>query len=557
MQKKINIPIFIKSNDKQILNKAYNIWISSLVEEGVAFFSLTIRLVEIYVNNPKEIFINNTKIANKEILKILERFSRIEFIDCIYGSFEVTNKNIPYLSLIIGFRSHYNSIDFIKIKIMEILYASNRSNFKLIYIKKFFNIIKVLQHLSKNFFKTQDPIIFFATYSNVNKDAHSMIVDSVANGRIECLKITYYSNQLVHNDIKIENEIPLGLLSNIKSIPKKVQNNLNLEILYYFDIYFSLFDIIVDINDNLYQKIENSTFSYEYIGNIDNFILKNHHLIFQKIKKSVFEFLNLSALTFIFSKSSEKLIKQFKIFFNYEKKQLNFNLIEFLDGIYFVDLNIKKKKEECIDISQPLYILHFFNRAYEDLFKFSNYPQIWKTKLLHNFTEDEFISFCKNFRVMLFGNLETELKILFLLDVSNSFKSQLILDMIIKFYGFQNISFSSIDEKLKFENFNNELKFSQEMVDLLKNLSFGKILTIRLDSKSLKSPTSLKYIIITSNYNKRVLRLLDKNSLKSRINKFTIIDNCTLTNKEINDFEKELPQILVYCNKIFFNNKNN
>jgi hypothetical protein len=236
---------------------------------------------------------------------------------------------------------------------------------------------------------------------------------------------------------------------------------------------------------------------------------------------------------------------------------LNFNLIEFLDGIYFIDLNIKKKKEECIDISQPLYILHFFNRAYEDLFKFSNYPQIWKTKLLHNFTEDEFISFCKNFRVMLFGNLETELKILFLLDVSNSFKSQLILDMIIKFYGFQNISFSSIDEKLKFENFNNELKFSQEMVDLLKNLSFGKILTIRLDPKSLKSPTSLKYIIITSNYNKRTLRLLDKNSLKSRINKLTIIDNCTLTNKEINDFEKELPQILVYCNKIFFNNKNN
>jgi hypothetical protein len=112
--------------------------------------------------------------------------------------------------------------------------------------------------------------------------------------------------------------------------------------------------------------------------------------------------------------------------------------------------------------------------------------------------------------------------------------------MIIKFYGFQNISFSSIDEKLKFENFNNKLKFSQEMVDLLKNLSFGKILTIRLDSKSLKSPTSLKYVIITSNYNKRVLCLLDKNSLKSRINKLTIIDNCTLTNKEINDFEKEL-----------------
>jgi hypothetical protein len=38
MQKKINIPILIKSNDRQILHKTYDIWISSLVEEGVIFF---------------------------------------------------------------------------------------------------------------------------------------------------------------------------------------------------------------------------------------------------------------------------------------------------------------------------------------------------------------------------------------------------------------------------------------------------------------------------------------------------------------------------------------
>jgi hypothetical protein len=37
MQKKINTPILIKSNDRQILHKTYDIWISSLVEEGVIF----------------------------------------------------------------------------------------------------------------------------------------------------------------------------------------------------------------------------------------------------------------------------------------------------------------------------------------------------------------------------------------------------------------------------------------------------------------------------------------------------------------------------------------
>ena len=40
-----------------------------------------------------------------------------------------------------------------------------------------------------------------------------MIVDSIPDGAIASLegKITYYSNQLVHNDMEIETKIPLGV----------------------------------------------------------------------------------------------------------------------------------------------------------------------------------------------------------------------------------------------------------------------------------------------------------------------------------------------------------
>ena len=149
-----------------------------------------------------------------------------------------------------------------------------------------------------------------------------MVIDCIGDGAVEyhSTPLRIYSNQILHKDLIIENTIPIGSFSYVKSIPKKIRNNLNFEILYYFDIYFTLFNIIVDTKDNLYQKIENSLFSYKYIGYVDDFILKHYYLIFQKIKELLFEFLNLSVLVFIFTKSYKKLIKQFKIFLNYKKK---------------------------------------------------------------------------------------------------------------------------------------------------------------------------------------------------------------------------------------------
>ena len=82
----------------------------------------------------------------------------------------------------------------------------------------------------------------------------------------------------------------------------------------------------------------------------------------------------------------------------------------------------------------------------------------------------------------LFDSLKTKLDILFLLGVSNSGKSKLVLDLIVKSYGLQNINFLSIDKKLNSEELNlyKNFRLSKEMLNLFDNLSFGEIFSINL-----------------------------------------------------------------------------
>jgi hypothetical protein len=62
-------------------------------------------------------------------------------------------------------------------------------------------------------------------------------------------------------------------------------------------------------------------------------------------------------------------------------------------------------------------------------------------------------------------------------------------------------------------------------------------------------------LIIASNYTKEFLIYLGSEVLKSRVNKFVFNNKCNLINEEINNIEEGLPQILIYCNNIFFEGK--
>jgi hypothetical protein len=335
----------------------------------------------------------------------------------------------------------------------------------------------------------------------------------------------------------------------VKSIPKDIQNNFTSRIVYYLNTYFITSGIFLDknSNENLYKKVPDSLIAYDYIGNFEKFILDNYSLIFDKLKDELFYFLNTDLLKFMLIEKFDKVLKAFKILLHSTSIEFNFNIIEFSDGLYFADSNIFAKKKRCIQFSKQFYTLRFFNKTYKSLFKYYNHPHIWKTKLLYNFTEDEFIHFCKIFRVILFGGLKTKLDTLLLLGISNSGKSKLVLDIIVKSYGLQNINFLSIDKKLNSEELSlyKNFRLSKEMLNLFDNLSFGEIFSINL----------VKQFIITSNYTKELLICLDNEALKNRVNKFIFNNECNLTNEEIRSIEEELPQILVYCNNIFFDSK--
>ena len=112
----------------------------------------------------------------------------------------------------------------------------------------------------------------------------------------------------------------------------------------------------------------------------------------------------------------------------------------------------------------------------------------------------------------LFGGLKTKLDTLLLLGISNSGKSELVLDIVVKSYGLQNINFLSIDKKLNSEELSlyKDFRFLKEMLNLFDNLSFGEIFSINL----------VKQFIITSNYTRELLICLDNEALKNRVNKF-------------------------------------
>jgi hypothetical protein len=315
----------------------------------------------------------------------------------------------------------------------------------------------------------------------------------------------------------------------VRGISKNLQKNYTSQIVYYLNIYFTIFGIFLDKNtdENLYKKIPETLISYTYIGNFKKFILENYNLIFAQLKEEVFSFLNLDSLKFIFLKKIDQVLKELKILVYLTSKEIIFNIIEFSDGLYFTDSNSLKKKDNIeINALNSFSTLCYFNQTYKNLSKKDNYPFLWKKKLLDNFTEDEFLKFCIFFRILLFEGLKVKTNILFLLSILNYRKSFLVLDIAIKSYGLQKID----DEELKISTTKYEI----------------------IDYTAL-----INQIIFSSKYNDQINSIKMDLKLQTKIAKFIFNNECILSLDELKIIEKEIPQILIYCNRVFWGRKKN
>jgi hypothetical protein len=546
----------IKYNDKKHFYKEVDVWVSSLLNRGVIFFGLTINFVADDVDNNLIFYVEDTKSALEELLSLNKHLAGIDFIDCGIGAIEKGESGIPHVHCVFGFRAHFNCIHFIREKIEVILTNTYKYDYKLSYLSYFKDVVQSIRYLSKDFEKPRDlNLAFYCEFSPIFLNIHTTFGD-----RIESLNfIEKHTNLNYFGHIFSGIQRVLGKYHNIDSIPLRIREHELHEVTYYLKMYFNFKHIFI-YNNNLYIKIKGTRISYEFLGTED--IIKDNFFNFMvELKSEVFDFIDPAALSTIFSENYKKIIDQVKMLCRYFKKNLSFDILEFKDGVYLAAYDRFIFDPGVLQSFEKMFFtIRFYNLTYVNLLTKTKIPSLWKSKLLLNFNEDEFKSFCLVFRHILFGGEErTKRNILFLIGVTNSGKSRLVLDIAKASVGIENVGTLSTDPKFLVENLVgkaiailDEPDLTMKMLNSLKKLGSGEALNINAKFEKSTYDQLTTQILAASNPTPEIEAILKDDAMKSRIWKFVLENECPLSTKEYNNVLKELPKILVYCNKLYF-----
>jgi hypothetical protein len=303
-----------------------------------------------------------------------------------------------------------------------------------------------------------------------------------------------------------------------------------------------------------------------YLDSFDNFISKNFLSIILYLKENFFDFINTMRFSALFSEHIDKIIKQLKTLLNTSKKELCFDLLEFKDGIYVAtnDHFFKKSTYSNLDLLENNY---FTTRSYNVTYYHSVYKKtnkfLWKDKLNINLTNEKFLNFCYAFRNVVFTSLESDKKnIMFLLGVSNSGKSRLVLDIALNSYGQECVGSLSSDSKFLFENLIkkqlaiiDEPDLSKSTLNMIKKLGSGEIMTINSKYQKAFFGSLTTKIIGASNYNQETNFFIENDAVLARMLLFYFDNTCSLDDKEHKQILSEIPQILLFCNKEYLKKK--
>ncbi len=256
MQKEVTV------NDVKYLYKTYSIWSSSLLTQGEIFFSLTLNLTDHKKFWPNDTFFNTDQEAVVWLRSFFSILARIDFIDCLLGSFVNTDQLIPQLKCVIGFRSHFNCLGFLKKKIEAELLNALLFDYTVEYLSKNDQILNFLKSLSKDFDKERKfPFGFFAAFSECFASIHrEYIMEILVDDFIYFCKEFTHFKYFDWGEHCPPQAIPKGKHSDIPAIQSNKKAVLFSSIVYYTLYYFHKKDIIL-YNNNLYIKINSFNIS--------------------------------------------------------------------------------------------------------------------------------------------------------------------------------------------------------------------------------------------------------------------------------------------------------
>lgn len=344
-------------------------------------------------------------------------------------------------------------------------------------------------------------------------------------------------------------------------------------LIYLFNLFLTIKQIKIN-NNNLYHKIDRSKFSWERISELNYLRLNSFNILDELIKISPVQL-----------ESNKQMIKNKFVDIiddviikiqknNYFLPNIEFtkNILEFKEGLYFMNydyffnyddqrLNINKLNFNCSK---------YFNKTYK--YCSENKPEEWLKLIGRNFLvnensneidQDKLNEFCANL-----GSYFNSIKVLnkkkktiCIEGVSDSGKSGLIISLLTEVLGEENIATGfNYGGQFAFEHLEkkvilicDEFKyFKNNRSDLLKIMNNE---TIAIDKKGIqKKDFIFKGTVLFAFNQKTNQEFLDDPAFINRILLYSFtkkLENINLNIKKILD--DELPQIVLHCNKLFFN----
>ena len=322
--------------------------------------------------------------------------------------------------------------------------------------------------------------------------------------------------------------------------------------------------------ENVYKKVLKSLISYEKLGSIkelffDGFqnIIVNYFINNFPIHFNDFDFYFLIRC---FKLKMENNILKVKAVAN-NTIEFDFSIMEFSDGIYDISNNIFINKDQNhfdLYIKQNKKTIKYYNKCYNRVRQ--DKPNNWIKGVMNalNNNKDDFIVLCL-FIANLFQpiNENSKKNFIYIHGPSNTGKTTYSTKVLSRYFGSENIGSIVGDSNFKFQDIQDKLfiileefKYKNSLSgEFLKLLGGERLLTSKKYSKNHISLENLKGLIISNNLIKEDNKEIAE-ALKNRLYLIKFINKILKGDININDtLLKEEPNIIIYCNKIYFSLK--
>ena len=532
----------------------------------ISKFNMGLRKRDLEVNREFNVFDINVK---NVFADLCGRLNDIECCDVLYATQEFSKQGVPHFhclffvrQICIDYDNLYNSIQ------RELLYYS--IDVKIDYLKTQKDIKQYFIYMTKEFDKIRVNNLFLGTiFSEVYKKEHLTFLSNIEWNNLWCINKDCYFYGDEGFTFKLIDKL-YGNIPGFKFKETKSKDKEFFEIVYYLYLYFKVKDIIVH-NGNLYSKIKNSFISYKYLGNHE-FLFKNIYVYLEELS-DIFTSINREKVM-NFTIVNIQVLQKILLYLFQTKTfmKINYNILEFKEGLYFVDYNkfikFDDKKYNLEIIKEKYFTIRYFDVLYDWCNR-----DVEKTRWLYYLNkqfdkESELEAFNVILSNLLFDNNtlddnyehnSTKRKSLFLLGESNTGKTSLITDIFRNAYGNENLGTLSKTLNFMLENAYNKDFLVCEEVELSKSnrsdilkLSSGEFLSVNQKYKRTEFMRLTNKILFTSNHTKQIHEFLKDKAFLNRVYLVLFNEIVDINEVDYKSIKIELPKILLYISKYKF-----